>query len=160
MAIPDGKPATDFSAMNREWVRAVAAEAAEGGGGGGGIPAPENPSDGDVLTYSSTDSAWVAAAPSGGGGSIMIVNAAPVGSALVLDKTYNEIKTAMAAGTIVIVSTAFSDEGYYSLEHSIASVSEQATAGGGTDYTVFIFAGGQTTNYFTDDPDDYPELAL
>ena len=31
MAIPDGKPATDFSAMNREWVRAVAAEAAESG---------------------------------------------------------------------------------------------------------------------------------
>ena len=61
MAIPDGKPATDFSAMNREWVRAVAAEAAEGGGGG--IPAPADPSDGDVLTYSSTDSAWVAAAP-------------------------------------------------------------------------------------------------
>ena len=66
MAIPDGKPATDFSAMNREWVRAVAAEAAEGGGGGGGIPAPENPSDGDVLTYSSADDEWVAAAPSGG----------------------------------------------------------------------------------------------
>lgn len=65
MAIPDGKPATDFSAMNREWVRAVAKEAAEGGGGGGGgIPAPENPSDGDVLTFSSTDEAWVAAAPS------------------------------------------------------------------------------------------------
>ena len=62
MAIPDGKPATDFSAMNREWVRAVAAEAASSGGGG--IPAPENPSDGDVLTYDSTTSAWVAEAPS------------------------------------------------------------------------------------------------
>ena len=35
MAIPDGKPATDFSAMNREWVRAVAKE--EGGGGGGSM---------------------------------------------------------------------------------------------------------------------------
>ena len=66
MAIPDGKPATDFSAMNREWVRAVADEAASSGGSG--IPAPENPSDGDVLTYDSTTSAWVAEAPSGGGG--------------------------------------------------------------------------------------------
>lgn len=65
MAIPDGKPATDFSAMNREWVRAVAEEAAESGGGG--IPAPENPSNGDVLTYSSTDTAWVAAAPAASG---------------------------------------------------------------------------------------------
>ena len=58
MAIPDGKPATDFSAMNREWVRAVVKEATSGV-----IPAPENPNNGDVLTYSSTDSAWVAAAP-------------------------------------------------------------------------------------------------
>ena len=60
MAVPDGKPATDFSAMNREWVRGVASETA-----GGGIPAPENPSDGDVLTYDSTSDTWVAAAPSG-----------------------------------------------------------------------------------------------
>lgn len=59
MAVPDGKPATDFSAMNREWVRGVASEAA-----GGGIPAPENPNDGDVLTYDSTTHEWKAAAPS------------------------------------------------------------------------------------------------
>ena len=94
MAIPDGKPATDFSAMNREWVRAVAAEA--GGlpsvsgddngkvltvvsgeweaatASGGGIPAPASPSDGDVLTYDSTTSSWVAEAPSGGGGVTII----------------------------------------------------------------------------------------
>ena len=70
MAIPDGKPATDFSAMNREWVRAVAAEAAEAAGGG--IPAPDDPSDGDVLTYDSTTSAWVAEAPSGGGGATIL----------------------------------------------------------------------------------------
>ena len=34
------------------------------GSGGGGIPAPANPSDGDVLTYDSTTSAWVAEPPS------------------------------------------------------------------------------------------------
>ena len=61
MAIPYGKPATDFSAMNREWVRAVAEEAVAEGG----IPAPENPSNGNVLTYDSSNSAWVAAAPTG-----------------------------------------------------------------------------------------------
>ena len=63
MAVPDGKPATDFSAMNREWVRGVASEA------GCGIPAPENPNDGDVLTYDSTSNSWIAAAPGGGGSS-------------------------------------------------------------------------------------------
>ena len=40
----------------------------EGSGGGGGIPAPASPTDGDVLTYDGTTSAWVAEAPSGGGG--------------------------------------------------------------------------------------------
>ena len=61
MAVPDGKPATSFNAMDREWVRAVANEEA-----GGAIPAPENPSNGDVLTYNSTSGAWEADAPSGG----------------------------------------------------------------------------------------------
>lgn len=62
MAVKDGLPATDFSRQNREWVKAVAG----GGSGGGGIPAPANPSDGDVLTYSSADDEWIAVAPSGG----------------------------------------------------------------------------------------------
>ena len=44
----------------------------EGSGGGSGIPAPEDPSDGDVLTYDSTTSSWVAEAPSGGGGVTII----------------------------------------------------------------------------------------
>ena len=93
MAIPDGKPATDFNAMDREWVKAVAKEAVDNAeselpevsgsdngdvltvvGGvwakaappASGIPAPASPSDGDVLTYDSATSSWVAEAPSGG----------------------------------------------------------------------------------------------
>lgn len=65
MAIPNGKPATDFSDMNKEYIRAVAKE--EAAAGERGIPAPENPSNGDVLTYDSTEGEWVAAAPSAGG---------------------------------------------------------------------------------------------
>ncbi len=80
MAIPDGKPATDFSAMNREWVRAVADEAA--GSVESGIPAPEDPNNGDVLTYDSTSESWVPAAPGGGGGG--------GGGGLVITDTYDE----------------------------------------------------------------------
>lgn len=36
MAVKDGLPSTDFSRMNREYIKAVADEAAGGGGGGGG----------------------------------------------------------------------------------------------------------------------------
>lgn len=99
MAIPDGKPATDFSAMNREWVRAVAAEAAESGGSG--IPAPENPSDGDVLTYDSTSTSWVAAAPGGGGVVCIPLTIDELNSVMVLGATYAEIEALMTAGTFL-----------------------------------------------------------
>lgn len=92
MAIPDGRPATDFNAANREWVRDVAKEAVDNaeselpevsGSDNGdvltvvsgvwakasppasGIPAPASPSDGDVLTYDSSSSTWVAEPSSG-----------------------------------------------------------------------------------------------
>ena len=139
MAIPDGKPATDFSAMNREWVRAVAEEAAESGGSGipapenpsngdvltysstdtawvaaapaaSGIPAPASPSDGDVLTYDSTTSAWVAAAPSGGGGGLLITKSwDEITETETLSVTGQEIVTAMQAGTVILMSTNIVD---------------------------------------------------
>ena len=65
MAIPDGKPATDFSAMNREWVRAVAAEAAESVG----LPEITEADEGKVLTVESGEAAWATA---GGGESVPV----------------------------------------------------------------------------------------
>lgn len=155
MAIPDGKPATDFSAMNREWVRAVAAEAAEGGGGGGGIPAPENPSDGDVLTYSSTDSAWVAAAPGGGGGSIFVINASPIpddpNENLIMDKTWKEIADAMAAGSVCYILSVYSTETPVSIAGNlVASVDSD----GEGSYTVGDGAGNV---YGASSENSYPE---
>ena len=108
MAIPDGKPATDFSAMNREWVRAVAEEAAESGGSG--IPAPENPSDGDVLTYDSTTSAWVAAAPSGGGGVLVVTeNPDEVLQCDFLSATGQQIFAAAQSGLVILMHSNILD---------------------------------------------------
>ena len=64
MAIPDGKPATDFSAMNREWVRAVAKEASEGGSTG--LPPVTADDNGKILGV--VNGAW-GAMDAGGGGS-------------------------------------------------------------------------------------------
>ena len=64
MAIPDGKPATDFSAMNREWVRAVANEASEGGSTG--LPPVTAADNGKILGV--VNGAW-GAMDAGGGGS-------------------------------------------------------------------------------------------
>ena len=82
----------------------------EGSGGGGGIPAPENPSDGDVLTYDSTTSAWVAEAPSGGGGGVLVITVN--NSTHALNKTFSEIYTAYIAGTKCIVEQEESQEEY------------------------------------------------
>ena len=58
MAIPDGRPATDFNAMNREWVKAIAKEAASGASSLPEVSATDN---GDVLTVVSGE--WAKAAP-------------------------------------------------------------------------------------------------
>ena len=91
MAVPDGKPATDFSAMDREWVRGIASEA------GCGIPAPENPNDGDVLTYDSTSNSWIAAAPGGGGSSDF--SETEVTLVVTEDGNYTNVKAYMYGGT-------------------------------------------------------------
>lgn len=75
----------------------------EGSGGGGGIPAPASPSDGDVLTYDSDTSAWVAAAPSGGGGVTCIsITIDEQNNRMVLGATYAEIEALMTAGSFFI----------------------------------------------------------
>ena len=64
MAIPDGKPATDFSAMNREWVHTVATEAAESVSIG--LPPVTADDNGKILGV--VNGAWGAMDAGGGGG--------------------------------------------------------------------------------------------
>lgn len=148
MAVKDGLPATDFSRMNREYIKAVAEEAAGGGGGGGGgIPAPENPSDGDVLTYSSADDEWVAAAPSGSE-KFVVTYEFGEGDAIVADKTYAEILAAYTEGKEI--SALFHETSYEYLYLSV--VIEGETDGG------FIFRG--LPLIAPDDPDTPTELTI
>lgn len=176
MAIPDGKPATDFSAMNREWVRAVAEEAAESGGGipapenpsngdvltynsttqkweaadppASGIPAPASPSNGDVLTYDSTGSAWVAAAPSGAE-KFVVTYEVGEGNAVVANKTYAQILAAYTAGK-EISAVFFDSPDYENLYLSVIAAGE--TNGR------FIFRG--LPYMYTDDPDTPTEFVI
>lgn len=154
MAIPDGKPATDFSAMNREWVRAVAAEAAEGGGGGGGIPAPENPSDGDVLTYSSADEAWVAAAPSGGGGNVVInADFDSTSQKWIMDKTFSEISALFASNTFMLV--VLEAEESWSVNKTIGYITSVYVVDGEIPYYT-VGTTAENLVFSTDSENGYP----
>ena len=94
----------------------------EGSGGGGGIPAPENPSDGDVLTYDSTAEEWVAAAPGGGsGGDVFLINITRTETALVTDKTAGEIKAALEAGKILFTVLDTSEGADINIIYSLVS---------------------------------------
>lgn len=108
----------------------------EGSGGGGGIPAPASPSNGDVLTYSSTDSAWIAAPPSGGGSVLLITN-----NNGTLNKTGQQIADAFLSGSVCIIIKQTVEDGFTTTERNI--VVEYTTAGSEADgyFYDFVTAG-------------------
>lgn len=96
MAVKDGLPSTDFSRMNREWVKAVA----EGsGGGGGGIPEIEESDEGKVLTVDNGEAVWDSLPES----PITYVTINWVEDTGTMSMTWQEIYNAFSDGKIVCV---------------------------------------------------------
>lgn len=154
MAVKDGLPSTDFSRMNREYIKAVA----KGGSGGGGLPEITEADEGKVLTVESGEAAW-ATAGGGGGGSVLLITL----SGTTLNKTGQEIANAFTSGSVCIVFTqttndGFTDTTYCVINEYLASVSE---ADG--NYYAFICFSGETgtpmvTTYTCTDLSDYPAI--
>jgi len=76
--------------------------------GDGGIPAPDSPSNGDVLTYNSTSDEWEAKAPSGGS-SLPAYTSADIGKILTVDASYGD---AIMEETTVTLAYNETDDNY------------------------------------------------
>ena len=111
MAVKDGLPATDFSRMNREYIKAVA----EGGSGGGGLPEITEADEGKVLTVESGEAAWATAGGGGGGGSLYVININ--NTTHTLDKTFAEIYAAFLAGNILVTKLTYEATEEYGEEY-------------------------------------------
>lgn len=80
-----------------------------GGSGGSGLPSTGSASVGDVLSLDSNkDPQW--AAPSGGGGVLVVNVTEPEAGLHVCDKTAGEIMVACKTGIVVFVETSESEE--------------------------------------------------
>lgn len=118
-----------------------------GGGGGSDLPAVSAADNGDVLTV--VNGAWDKAAPGGGGG-VLVVRGNP-DNLTTLDKTYNEIFTALSAGTPVMYHESGED---YTQMMWVVYVGEDD----GT-YSVYIWDTYNSTaiQYIAASADGYPE---
>ena len=129
----------------------------EGSGGGGGIPAPDDPSDGDVLTYDSTAEEWVAAAPGGGGG-VLVCSSSIIpddpDENMILNKTWEEISSAMANNIPVFAITIYNSSPVVADIDLITNVFYDE----GTGYNVKCTISH--TTYFAATASDYPQTNL
>lgn len=113
-----------------------------GGGGGSGLPPVTSDDNGDVLTV--VEGAWAKAAPSGGGG-VLVVHRGET-TPITLDKTWQEIHDAAP----LVVATGTNRTGAVIFEW----LGEYASGEG--SYAVLF--GNDA--YLATSADDYPELPL
>lgn len=158
MAVKDGLPATDFSRMNREYIKKVVEEAG-GGSGGGGLPEITADDEGKVLTVESGAAAWATAG--GGGGGVLIIT----DTEGTLNKTAQEISTAFLAGVQCLIRSTVTDEYGEFVEHNIMfSYEDVNDVEFGQSYYFRFFQGvdgGQTVinEYVASTLDSYPAAA-
>lgn len=155
MAVKDGLPATDFSRMNREYIKAVA----EGGSGGGGLPEITEADEGKVLTVESGEAAWATAGGGGSGGVLLITN-----NNGTLNKTGQQIADALTGGSVCIVITQTTDGDFTDTTYSV--ISEYLSSHSETEgnYYSFVCIGGATgstrvTAYTCTDLSAYPAVS-
>lgn len=102
MAIIEGRPATDFSDMNRKYIHDVAEEVAAGSGGG--LPEITESDEGKVLTVEDGEAAWA----TGGGAPITILTpvcthvSSPGGIKLTFQESFDEIVNLALSGLVFI----------------------------------------------------------
>ena len=142
MAVKDGLPATDFSRMNREYIKAVAAES---GGGGSGLPEITAQDEGKVLTVDTGEAVWGTV-----NNPFFVVNQNPENGDL--DKTWQEVHDASSAGKFIVVFTDSSDEENTALQTGFISSVEYSTVGG---YSAYLFSGDMSTEYTAATANDY-----
>jgi hypothetical protein len=139
----------------------------EGGGGGSFAPDITNPQDGDTLVYNATAGKWVNGSGGGGGAMLLTVTETVVGkdTTYTLNKTWNEIKDALAEGTYVVlygenplggyghftVASVWSAEREYGIEN-INVVS-------GSAYESAVL-GVQNKTFKADSADGYPVVVI
>lgn len=100
MAVKDGLPSTDFSRMNREYIKEVAE-----GSAGSVLPDIAAADEGKFLGVVSGEAAWATAGGGGGGGGAFLLTPTVGESRITLDKTCTEIETAFAAGLSCVFLT-------------------------------------------------------
>ena len=128
-----------------------------GGGGGGGLPPVSGTDNGKVLTV--VDGAWAAASGGGGGGGsafIVSVTEESGGELWVMDKTYNEIKTAFLAGLQVLVQSPSNQ--YETDMYGIVSEIKR-TLGEEPQYYIHCLKDAQHMSYASASADGYPVYA-
>lgn len=110
-----------------------------GSGGGSGLPEVTADDNGDVLTV--VEGAWGKAAPSGGGGALIIHFDDNTG---VCDTTWQDIYDALASGRSVIY--LYESPGYNVTHTPIYAAVADGQPGGGTKYSLFdTYNVGQAT---------------